>query len=146
MIPPLLESSARTIGQSLDFIRYQHFQDLKPFPFALSIFSCQEKLSAKIGKLPAASPSTPATPKKNSKVCFCREKIVGLVIQRFTLAIFQTKRLEEQGRSSMGLQFLMGRVLILLWVRAPPLLWLGQNRCQLFRKWQLLPALWRLCR
>ena len=75
VIPPLLESSARTIGQSLDFTRYQHFQELMTFSFALSTFSCQEKLSAKIGKLPAASPSTPATPKKNSKVCFCREKI-----------------------------------------------------------------------
>ena len=58
------------------FHKVAALQVLTMFSFASSIFSCQEKLSAKIGKLPAANPSTPATPKKNSKVCFRREKQV----------------------------------------------------------------------
>ena len=33
-----------------------------------SLVSCQEKLSAKLGKAPPANPSSPATPKKSSKV------------------------------------------------------------------------------
>ena len=79
------------------------------FSFALSTFSCQEKLSAKIGKLPAASPSTPATPKKNSKVCFCREKICRSSDAKIYISIILNEKVGGAGAVINGSPILNGK-------------------------------------
>ena len=61
----LSESNAHTSGQSLDFTRYCRDMDSVLF---LLFSTYQEKLSAKMGKVPPANPGSPATPKKGGKV------------------------------------------------------------------------------
>ena len=90
------------------FHKVSALQVLTMFSFALSTFSRQEKLSAKIGKLPAASPSTPATPKKNSKVYFCREKLVCAAIY---ISIISNKKAGGAGTVINGSPILNGKSL-----------------------------------